>query len=69
MDPVKLEEQRLKVQEIRKLLPAFEYGIYDDEDNEPEITKQKKEMQVLADNAQYEGEWNLQTDMRHGRGY
>jgi hypothetical protein len=37
MDPQKLEEQRQKVQEIKKLLPAFEYGIYEDEDNEPEI--------------------------------
>jgi hypothetical protein len=26
-------------------------------------------MLVLQDGAQYEGEWNKATDMRHGRGY
>ena len=69
IDPVKLEEQRLKVQEIRKELPPFEYGLYEDEENEPGIEKVKKDTQVLADNAQYEGEWNVDTDMRHGQGY
>ena len=69
MDPAKLEEQRQKVQEIRKLLPAFEYGVYDEEDNEAGVNVEKRDMQVLADNAQYEGEWNVDSDTRHGRGY
>lgn len=69
MDPVKLEEQRQKVQEIRKALPSFEYGLEEDEENEQGISKETREMTTLPDNAQYEGEWNTATNERHGRGY
>ena len=53
------------------MLPAFEYSVYDDEDQEPHIQKEKKEMQTLADNAQYQGEWNVGVNphTRHGKGY
>jgi len=33
------------------------------------VEKEKRDMLVLNDGAQYEGEWNKGTDMRHGRGY
>ena len=69
MDPEKLEEQRARVQAIRENLPEFEYGRDDDEDYEPGIVKESRNMMVLQDGAQYEGEWNLHTDHRHGRGY
>ena len=68
IDPVKLEEQRLKVQEIRKQLPPFDYEAYENQENDG-VRKIRKEVQTLADNALYEGEWNVQTDMRHGQGY
>ena len=69
MDPVKLEEQRQKVQDIRKQLPSFEYGLDEQEDNEPYIHKESREMTVLPDNAKYEGQWNVATNERHGQGY
>ena len=69
MDPEKLEEQRTRVQQLRNELPAFEYGQYSNEDDEPGIEKEKRDMLVLQDGAQYQGEWNKATDMRHGRGY
>ena len=69
MDPEKLEEQRAKVQAIRVNLPQFEYGKPGDEDYEPGIRKEQRGMMVLQDGAQYEGEWNIDTDQRHGRGY
>jgi hypothetical protein len=33
------------------------------------VKKEQRPMLVLQDGAQYEGEWNTETDMRHGRGY
>jgi hypothetical protein len=69
MDPAKLEEQRQKVQEIRKVLPAFEYGLKEDEENETNINKETREMTTLPDNAQYEGQWNVNSNERHGQGY
>ena len=69
MDPEKLEEQRARVQAIRENLPEFEYGRDDDEDYEPGIQKEQRQMMVLPDGAQYEGEWNMKTGFRHGRGY
>ncbi len=37
MDPEKLEQQRMRVQAIRERLPEFEYGIYENEDYEPDV--------------------------------
>ena len=61
MDPEQLEEQRARVQAIRENLPEFEYGRNDDEDYEPGVFKEHRNMTVLPDGAQYEGEWNVQT--------
>lgn len=47
MDPEKLEEQRARVQAIRENLPEFEYGRDDDEDYEPGIVKESRNMMVL----------------------
>lgn len=69
MDPQKLEAQRARVQQIREQLPEFEYGLYQDEDYEPQVFKEQRPMLILQDGAQYEGEWNTSTDQRHGRGY
>jgi len=67
MDPEKLEEQRRKVQELRATLPPFVYD--EDPSPEPGIDLETREMQLLPDNAQYEGQWNKNTGERHGRGY
>lgn len=69
MDPEKLEEQRQRVQGIRERLPEFIYGLYPNEDYDPGVFRQHKDMVVLPDGAHYEGEWNTQTEQRHGRGY
>jgi hypothetical protein len=47
MDPVKLEEQRQRVQEIRKLLSPFEYGA----DEDDATKKEHRAITVLPDNA------------------
>jgi hypothetical protein len=39
-------------------LPQFEYGLYPEEDHEPGILKERRDMLVLQDGAQFEGEWN-----------
>ena len=69
MDPDKLEEQRARVLQIREGLPEFQYGRDDDEDYEPGVKKDRIPMKTLPDGAQYDGEWNRQTGMKHGRGY
>ena len=45
---------------------------YASEDDEPHIKKEYRQMEKLADNAQYEGEWNISSNSepsRHGKGY
>lgn len=58
MDPERLEEQRQRVQTIRERLPEFIYGLYPNEDYDPGVLRQQKDMITLPDGAQYEGEWN-----------
>jgi hypothetical protein len=69
-DPVKIREQKERVQRIKDSLPKFVYYHGDDE-TEPHIKKESRQMQTLADNAQYEGEWNISVtpETRHGKGY
>lgn len=55
MDPEKLDEQRRRVQQIREHLPEFVYGLYPDEDTDPGIIKQNRDMILLPDGAHYEG--------------
>jgi hypothetical protein len=43
--------------------------LYQDEDYEPGIYKQQRQMIMLPDGANYEGEWNTANETRHGRGY
>ena len=62
MDPEKLEEQRQRVQAIKERLPEFVYGQYQDEDYEPGVYKMHRQMTILPDGAQYEGEWNTQAE-------
>lgn len=47
LSPEELEKQRRRVQEIREKLPAFKYGLYQDEDFEPNITKESRPMLIL----------------------
>ena len=53
---------------IQKSLPKFKYGKIPGEDNEPGVKKIKKDKITLDDGATFEGEWNAQTNQRHGRG-
>ena len=70
MDPAVLEEQRQQVQRLRSSLKPFEYGTFPEEDqHDPAVSIVRRDMQTLADNAQYEGEWDEVENMRHGRGY
>ena len=70
MDPEKLEEQRARVMEIRDRLPPFQYGTSPgDEEYEPGIVKEQRPMMTLNDGARYEGEWNVATENKHGKGY
>lgn len=68
MDPEKLEEQKARVRVLREQLPEFIYGQDEDEDDEPGVIKEARPKLPLPDGAQYEGEWDMKTDMRHGRG-
>jgi hypothetical protein len=43
--------------------------LYQDEDYDPGIKKVARQMTMLPDGAHYEGEWNQENNMRHGRGY
>jgi hypothetical protein len=65
MIPSNLNELSGRAQFKRNELGAFEYG---NEDYEPGIQKEKRDMVVMQDGAQYIGEWNKATNMRHGRG-
>jgi len=49
MEPEKLEEQRARVQAIRENLPEFKYGRQGDQDYEPGIVKEQRNMMVLQD--------------------
>jgi hypothetical protein len=68
MDPQNLEAQRARVQQIRKLLPEFNYALYQDEDYEPGVNKEQRPMIILPNGSRYEGEHNI-SHQRHGRGY
>ena len=50
-----LAVQRQRVVLIREKLPTFEYGLYKDEDFEPEFELEQRPMLILQDGAQYEG--------------
>jgi hypothetical protein len=69
MEPEKLELQRARVQAIKESLPEFQYGQNGDQDYEPGITKETRPQTQLQDGSMYEGEWNVHSDQRHGRGY
>jgi len=44
--------------------------VYDEDPSvDPSTEIESKEMQLLPDNAQYEGQWNKASGERHGRGY
>jgi hypothetical protein len=47
LDPDELEKQRQRVHAIRERLPAFEYGLYQDEDFEPNVNKESRPMLIL----------------------
>lgn len=47
IDPNELEKQRKRVHTIRETLPAFEYSLYTDEDYEPDVVKQRRDMLIL----------------------
>ena len=68
MDPEQLQAQRDRVMTIREKLPEFQYGLYQDEDNDPGVDKVDKDEATLEDGAHYKGQWNKSTNQRHGRG-
>ena len=51
LDPNELEKQRQRVHTIRERLPSFEYGLYQEEDFEPNINKESRPMLILQDGA------------------
>ena len=69
MNPEQLEAQKKRVRDIRKNLPEFQYGKYQDEDYEPGIQKEKRDMATFPDGSVFDGEWNTATNQRHGRGH
>jgi hypothetical protein len=68
LDPIRLEQQRSRVRELKSRLPAFEYGLVQNEDNDEGVQKLKKPLVVMADGAQYDGEWDTKNTQRYGRG-
>ena len=54
---------------MRNLLPLFKYGLTPEEDKENGILKEKRPPVVIDNTGSiYDGEWNILTNMRHGRG-
>ena len=69
MEEKELKAQRARVQEIRTNLPPFEYGRPGDVDENDKTPRESRKKIVLPDGEQYEGEWNMDTNQRDGRGY
>ena len=51
---------------LRSMLPPFDYNKDESENNEPGVTKERRQLATLEDGSQYEGEWNVDTNLRHG---
>ena len=69
MNPEQLEAQKKRVRDIRENLPEFQYGKYQDEDHEPGIKKEKRDLVTFPDGSVFDGEWNKSSNQRHGRGH
>lgn len=69
MNPEELEAQKKKVRDIRESLPEFQYAKYQDEDHEPGISKEKRDKVFFPDGSVFDGEWNKNSNSRHGRGH
>ena len=55
-----------KVQEIKARLGSFNYNPVPKDDG---IKKEKRPLVTLENGARYEGEWNIATNKREGRGF
>lgn len=64
----KLKAQRDRVKTLRDMLPPFKYGLNIEEDNEIGVMKEKRQVVIMDDGSTFDGEWNIETNNRHGRG-
>ena len=62
VETYELIENRERVMAIWEKLPEFQYGLFQEEDNDPGVQKIKKDVTMLENGAKYDGEWNKATN-------